>query len=264
MTRYTYQNDFEMIYLRHDYVKRSDIDPQYIKDFSDIIKKTSHIMFRKFNQSFTKIGFEVEDIESIASMYTMCYFSLYNSDDKPMMKQKSHLVNFLRQKLQYCALCCDRKLKNIVVSKNSSSYFAETEFSVEASEENILSNHIGLGYREVSVKEYKQARKRAGYSQTLYDENGFKIIEIVEHTSSISELDYKLISGHFGRDMYQTPEDIVTEVQSNREFEINLQKFNEYDSKKKRSVLRGFIKQNKDNPKYKTELTAARKMLKCI
>ena len=119
-----YKDDFEMLYLRHEYMKRIDkVDESYVKINAGIVRTTAKIMYSKFRVNFTQVGFGLEDVTVISNLYMLYYMSLYSIKTHPDQLEKvisrrtvptpqsevdridrNRMINFLRQKLAHCAV----------------------------------------------------------------------------------------------------------------------------------------------------------------
>ena len=283
--KYNYKDHFEMLYLRHDYIKScGELDGKYIKKYTGIINKTSYIMFDKLRRSFNRVGFEIDDIKSISSLYAALYMKMdsiqcneaaldryvksykarfgkdtYPSSDELDREDRNHLIKFLRQKLLHCVTICDRKSRNIVIGRDKTQYFAYTEDSKSASNEEIISNYKALGYRKVTKQEFKNARKAAMENGTkeLYSEEGHNIFEIEIIAAGVKQEDYDMISNKNNR----SPEEMLLEIEEERNISLCLREFRELDEENKRKTLVEFVYKNKNNKYLRKELRLARKML---
>ena len=119
----SYEEDFEMLTLRHEYLKKIP-NPELIdiKPFRYLAKVTARIMYDKCKANFEKVGFDVSDIESISNVYLFAYLGVYSFEVNPPSKErfvksfqdrngrdpdakdiekaeKNTIINFLRQKL---------------------------------------------------------------------------------------------------------------------------------------------------------------------
>lgn len=217
MKKYNYQDDFEMVYLRHEYIEKIE-DPEKvdIKKFKHIAERTARLMYDKYKPNFEKVGFDVDDAISIASMYHLAYMGLYSvrvnegamerfvnfyknkhgedkspSEEAIDKKDRNNLINFLGQRFHHCNTVCGRKSRNILVSRDFSGAFAKTEKSKPASNEEIMANYKKFGYRKVTHKELKEikAEKKKSGIKELYDKDGFPVIEIEVLSKGLISID---------------------------------------------------------------------------
>lgn len=291
--KYNYKDNFEMLYLRHEYItKDKKMEGKYVKEYAPIVHTTAKIMYDKLYPNFNKVGFDLEDIIGITNIYMLGYmgqYSLKNNpkeydryvqkykerygfDTEPTEKEiekseRNHLINFLRQRLQHCSTICARKARNITVGKDRRGIFAETPNSTETCQENILNEWNDYGYRKVTKKEFKQAKKEARKvgSKELFDNKGYRMFEIEILNGGISHEDYSLIFKSTQHNKFlMTPETRLIHKEENKIFENNMERFNKLSNLAKRRKLIQFIRKNKDNKLLKKELTLARKMIKSL
>lgn len=282
--RYNFRDDFEMLYLRHEYISRAGkLDGAFVKEYAPIVNNTSRIMYDKLHMNFNKVGFYEEDIVTIANMYMLSYMNLYSivhnkgakerfldklgrpiNDKDLARKDRNNLINFLRQRLYHCSTLCSRKARNITVGRDVRRAFAETANSVPASDEELLSDYKKLGYRVVTKKELTQAKKEAKdrQEQALIDKNGHRIVEVESYNNGISHEDYYLLL-QFNDTMFtKNPESIVTSKEEELEIEKYKNYFNGLSTHARKRCLTKFIEDNKSKKYLKKELTLARKLLK--
>lgn len=289
--RYTYQDNFEMLIVRHDYLKRTEnIEPTWLSKFEPIVKTTASIMFEKLRPNFAKVGYDLDDVVAITNCYMVSYMSLYslerNQDARTRIntsykkrfnrmpteneinrKEKINMMSFLRQRIQHASVLCARKARNITVDHDRRATYAFTANSEPASEELIYKEGVKLGYRKVTKAELKEIKKAAKLSKSkeLYDENGYGVLEIELLSEGISEKDYRNLFINSNDDIYHLdPEKSLKNAQDEVDMALMIEEFFDMTSKQKKSCLKDFIKRYKDNKNYNVELSEARKMLKTL
>jgi hypothetical protein len=287
--RYTYENDFEMLYLRHEYaVRLKNPQESWVYEFEPIVGQTSRIMYEKLKPNFNKVGFDLDDIKTITNMYMIYYMDIYSlrsnkearqkivdkfikrydrepTDEELARKDRNNLINFLKQRLQHCCTVCSRKARSITVGCDKRAAFAYTKDSVRASEELILSDYKKLGYRKVTQAELKKAKieSRIKNCSELIDKDGFKIIEIEMLNDGISEHDWLGLYVANKKDAYtRDPEEMVMEKEDSVLLDSYVKKFNNLGNKDKLKLLKNFISKRKDNKNYKSEVKKAREVIK--
>ena len=284
--RYNFKDNFEMLYLRHEYIaKAGKLDGRFVKEYAPIVNNTSRIMYDRLSANFNKVGFYEEDIVAIANMYMLSYMNLYslihNEDaydrfmlkfNRPIAKKelirkdRNNLINFLRQRLYHCSTLCSRKARNITVGRDIRKAFAATEDSISTSNEELLSNYKKLGYRVVTKKELTEAKGKAreNNEQDLFDKDGFLITEVEMYNNGISHEDYALLMKFNDTLFMKTPEAIAISIENEEEMKEYKKKFNGLSTISKKRCLNRFINKNKHRKYLKKELSLARKMLKNI
>jgi len=286
--RLNFKDDFEMLYLRHEYIERvrelgKEFDSTMVKRYAGIVHTTARVMFAKLKPIFYKVGFDEEDFVSITNMYMLSYMALYSIQTNPKELQhvlekkgvgsleeseilridRNNLINFLRQRLYHCSLLFSRKARSITAGEDRRGIFAATKDSVGVCQELLLEDHQKYGYRKVTSKEFKKAKEisKASGDSDLFDKDGFRIQKIVHPNPGISEYDYVTLLEQNKGSYYQNPE----ATKQAKEEEVALEAFQikvgNMDEEAKKKLLRNFIRKNKDNKSLRKELRLAKKML---
>jgi len=287
--RASYKEDFEAIYLRHDYLRKVDtFDSKWIQKHQGVIKVTANKMFEKLSPNFDLVGFDLDDIISITGAYTLSFMGLYSFETNQELKDRfidkyfkrngrnpseeeleridrNNLIDFLRQKIQYCSAICERKSRNIKVGRERNGIFAETSNSKKSTDELIMDNYKEFGYRKVSAKEFEECKTNAkeSGSMEIKDKNGFKIFKIQILSSGITSEDYAFVVENFYDNIYNnTPEDMFIAYEDDKLLESFKKTFESFTVSQKISKIKDFMNKNIRNPKLKKELSTARKLLK--
>lgn len=288
MKKKNYKDDFELLYLRHDYLERTEkLNGDYYKEFENIINITNNIMFRKHSKTFYKVGFNEDDLRTVTAMYALAYMDLYSIRNNKSEKNKflrsfrkrnnadptkedyrkaeiNHMINFLRQRLVHCVTVCERKSRSIVCGRDRSALYAFTENSAEADPMLIMGSHNKYGYRKVTAKEYKEVTKKAkelGDSQ-LVDKDGYKIFVIENITSGMAKEEYLNLILDQNSDILKNPEQAILDRENERMMKCYKDRFYNLPNEEKKKVLKDFIKKNKNNDHYKKQVRLARKILR--
>lgn len=286
--KYNYQDNFDMLMLRHDYMSRiENPDPRWVKEFEPIVVQTSWIMFNKHRPKFAKIGYEIEDIINITNCYMLAYMSLYslrrNEESLERVrhsykkrfgffpdteyldkKEKINMISFLRQRLQHASVICSRKIRNIIVDNEKVAAYAYTDESIPISDHLMYQDGESYGYRRVSKDELTKIKKtaRANKTKDLVDEDGYPIVEIDIPNEGIKLDDYKDLFISSNNDAYHTdPEKQLMISFESEKLELYRNQFNDMDANDKKTQLKDFIQEYKGNKKYKTELKEAKRIL---
>lgn len=283
-----FHDHFEDLYLRHDYIKMAkQLNGAYYEEFKHIIKITASIMYKKHMPEFQKVGFVEDDLKSVAGVYALTFMELYSLrnkeeqmerfvavfrrkhgtdplEDDIFRAEKNHMINFLRQKLSYCATLCNRKSRNIIGGRDRTMFFAFTENSIDVRIFDIIGNHTKLGYRKITAKEYKLSLKRAkelGESQ-LVDEKGFKIFRVDRVSRGITKEEYTNLLENERSLELKNPEVIMMELEEASILEEYKDRYAKLTLQEKRKILMRFIDKNKSKKAYRKQVSLARKKLK--
>jgi hypothetical protein len=286
--RLNFKDDFEMIYLRHDYIEKINkqglkMDSALVQKYAGVVHTTAKMMFYKLKPNFEKVGFQLEDFVTITNMYMLTYMALYSvqtnekelnalvkykgrplTEEEIVATDRNRLINFLRQKLTYCSTLFARKARNITVGVDKRGFFAKTDHSVEVAKSDVVGNHKEYGYRKVTAKEYKAAkqRKEALNKDQIQDKNGFEIFRVEKLNNGLSHYDYAAIMEGNKGEYYHSPETALQISEENEAMDSFRASFQLKKKKDRRRILNKFIDKNKDNPHMTEELSLARKMLR--
>jgi len=287
--KYNFNDNFELLYLRHGYLSRvKNPEKLDVEKYFGISFITARKIYNKHKNIFEKVGFNQDDIVAIANVYTVSFVGLYsieeNKDklDRIVQKYKdkfgkntyppekeiervnrNNLINFLLQKLRHCAVVCGRKSRNIFVGRDYKGYFADTENSRPASDCLIRENYKKYGYRKVTIKELKEVKEKAKANniRDLYDKDGFRIFEINIVSGGVTKEDYEDIFNQ-NKGIYADPLIAMEHMETSREEESAMGKykeiFNSMDCCEKYDKLSTFVKKYKKDEKYKEEIREAR------
>jgi hypothetical protein len=287
----SYKTDFEGLILRKDYLSRSSFDAPLYAKYSYLCKLQARRNFDKFGSFYSRISYTVDDIELICQSFLISYLSLYSivnnpkeydkfivkfsrtnsqppTDEDIEKEEKTKIVAFLNQQCIQAKDVINRKSTNILASKDQTYLFAMTSNSMPVTDMNVLiDSYKQFNYRKVSFKEYKEL---GGSLYKLWkpvtDKTGYPVIVVrmlAQELYDLFEVDRKdeETEIQIPDDTYSPTNvmDVVIE-----EFDIMdlKDKFNLMTVKEKRRVLKKFIKWKKDDPNMKTEIVAARQMLK--
>ena len=97
--RKNYEDHFEDLYLRHEYIKKcKKLNGNFVEEYAPIVNTTARLMYDKLYPNFNKVGFDLDDIISITNMYMLCYMGLYSlrfnkkARDKYILKYKKYWI----------------------------------------------------------------------------------------------------------------------------------------------------------------------------
>lgn len=284
--RLSFKDNFEMLYLRHEYIEKirsmgKVIDSSLIERYAGIVHTTAKIMFRKLEPNFQKCGFDQDDFVSITNMYMLFYMTLYsiqtNQDqmnellrkkgnigqDEIVRIDRNRLISFLRQRLYHCSVLFARKARNITVGEDKHGFYAETEETKEISDDLLLTSYKEFGYRKLTLKEFKQVQDDARTEGTpnLKDKKGFKVIKVEQLNKGLSKYDFQILSEDEKGTFYSPPDVILQQSQDEIAIEAFTIKFRGLDRTGKRRVLKKFIRKNENDNTLKDEIRLAKKLL---
>lgn len=284
--RLSFKDDFEMLYLRHEYMAKVErlgkkLDPSWVKRYAGIVHTTAKIMFNKLKPNFQKVGFDENDFISVTNMFMLYYMCLYSVQTNPEAMDKliskrgplseneilridrNQMINFLRQRLYHSSTLFSRKARNITVGEDKRGYYAFTESSQDISHDLLLTKYKKYGYRKVTMKEYKESQKQAKIvgSADLKDKNGFKIVKVEQLNQGLSEYDFQLLSEDDKGSFYNPPDVILQNTEDEIALEAFKIRFENLDESGKKELLNAFITTHGDDKKMQVEVKLAKRLL---
>lgn len=287
-----YKNEFELCYLRHQYLRRVDYNPT--KEEMDPYKKITELLakntFFTYRHLFGSVGMESEDIVSIGQTHLVSFLGLFALEKTPdkmkvyidkaisnnfgepgpediLNKNKANYTLFLKQRFEDLVRVCRLKVRNV---KGSPS---DLEFAVfygkEAPPESLLSlleDHESLGYRKMDIGTFKTMRKKANArNEDVFKFNDTYYVSIKREHKRLGLED---LSGA-GLDPHDnfhnmSPERVLSEQQDVSFWENRRNEFNSYAPKRRARFIKSFISQFKDRKSYSEEVKTARRLLKSM
>lgn len=293
------KEDFELCYLRHQYIKRSNYVPskEEMQPYEWIIKNLSNRTYAFYQKIFFSVGLEKQDIINIGRVQLVSFLSLFAmqrlSEEKQrdfvnkhfkrhgclptkkdfLDKNKANFTLFLKQRMTDLVRVCRQKFRNIKGTDSSVAltYRGPEDFSLEEIGENFHKKYSSLGFKKISIESYKSAKKAANKGEVSDPQennfyyNGSLYIYIPVEIKLLTQED--LVSA--GYDPYEnfhnrTPEENFLNEEG--AFLLNEKKklFNRSSRYGKIRTIKKFIKQNINNPIYGYEIKLARDYLKTL
>lgn len=292
------KNEFELCYLRHQYFRRTTVNPtqEDMKPFSYIATHMAKNTFYVYRNLFGMIGFDVDDVISIAHVHLVSFLGLFSLENMPkkylefvsthkiekgykptknqvLQKNRANCTIFIKQRMEDVVRVCRQKARNIKGLPTEEFFFYYGPKRPPAFVRDLIDNHEKHGYRKLDTAVYKSIRKKLKGGDSPQYENGRKIfwfggnyyvaVPVEQKTLSLSDF-----SGA-GIDPYDSihnmsPEQIFFNAEDTKCWEKKQEEFDRIPKPFKAAMIKEFIEKNKENPKFKEELGAARKLLKSI
>lgn len=285
------KEEFELCYLRHQYVRRVDFNPteEEMKPYAFIVAHMAKNTFFTYRNLFSLVGFESEDLINIGRVHLVSYLGLFSMEKLPekyesfsntffrdkvrdpnpydlLNKNKANLTLFLKQRFEDVVRICRQKARNIKGLPTEEFFIFHGPNKPPKILRNLVENHEKYGFKKLDIAVFKSIKKKI----KVDNPNCFKLNDTwyvavpVEH-KSLSLTDF---SGA-GMDPYDsihnmTPERIFFAQEEDKEWADKREEFNAYSVKRRTRMVKSFIKKNKNKPIYKEELKAARELLKTL
>lgn len=283
------KNEFELCYLRHQYLRKATNNPSAseMKPYLPIAAHMAKNTFYTYNNLFGMIGFDKEDLYSIAQIHLVSFLGLFSlesmpekyrafqdtfqrlNDDLPteehrLNKNKANFTLFMKQRMEDVVRVCRQKARNIkgLPTEEYFAYYGPNMPTFELRE--LIENYERLGFRKLDTATYKSIRKRAKPEhETVFHFNNNWYVRVAVDQKSLSLVDFS------GADLdpYDSlhnmdPEQIYFNNEESDRWSTRQAQFDSKPAHRRVNIIRKFIKNNKGNPKFREEVRAARKILK--
>lgn len=284
----TTKDDFELTYLRHQYLRRSKYNPtkEQIEPYMWIIKHVSKSTFFTYFNLFRATGFYYDDIVSIGMVHLVSFLNLYvveASKEKKrefeykfyekckkepkkwdyQQKNKANFTYFLRQRMDDLVRVCRQKSRNIKGQKPEEYVVFCGAGELPKNPASLIKDYSELGFKKVELSVFKSIRKKANvnHDATVFRFNNLlyvafqleqKELEIDDFTNSASN--------PYDNEHSLKPDDRYEEVQMEKSFLEFLNK-SEY---RKKAILRNFVAKYKNKRQYREEVATARRLIKTL
>lgn len=283
------KNEFELCYLRHQYLRRVKFNPteEQMQPFMTVITNLARHTFYTYKNLFKSVGFELEDIVNIAKVHLVSFLGLFSLEQMPqkyndfvtkhynakgrdpsesdiLSKEKANLTIFMKQRMEDVVRVCRQKARNIKGMPTEEYYVFYGPKRPPKDLRKLLEDHETLGYRKLDMASLKTIKKRQQIKHTdPFKFAGNWYITVFLEKRQLSIVDFA------GADMdpydsihNKNPEDLLIEEETEENFRIMRESYEGQSAKGKRAILKGFIAKNKGNPTFREELKIARQFLK--
>jgi hypothetical protein len=255
----------EDLVLRSSYMIKTtnkNVDAK-ILEYKDIIQITAKICYNNMYQTMDRIGYDLDDIISLSSLYAYYFFNIYadNVAQKTKNGERNALITFIRQRLWYLLKVAGTQSKNFHPHNWVGGYFAKTKDSIYIEEDMQNVDPTFFGYRKVTHKEFEDAKKSRSGAKVL-DKNGFEIIKL-GYLNVMTDSEYACIL-HDGMDMAKSVEEQIVARQydeQQEEFKEIMDNFFGKTKEERIEFLNNYIKNTTDAVK-KEQAKALRKLIK--
>lgn len=235
----TYQDQFELRYLRWDYlVKTENPTENVLKSKEAIVRYCARRAYKKYASEFNYMCMELNDLENIARIYVVEYLGLYSSKNNKkvrnrhrqkiknkgkepskkemILKDNYSLIYFVEQRLAECAHVFRQKSKNQAGYTDINLYIQKTQ-NLWPSDEELSQNPTKFGWAKASWSFLSKIKKTIPflYPGLAFEFDG-KICRIASNSNKFYDrsLDYeKDRRANFEFYNIKSPEDILIELE---------------------------------------------------
>jgi hypothetical protein len=285
------RNEFELCYLRHQYLRKTDHNPTPLemKPYLAIASHMAKNTFFTYKNLFQMVGFEVEDLISIANIHLVSFLGLFSLDKMPekyedfvnahyikhlknpkewdiMNKNKANCTLFLKQRMEDVVRICRQKARNIKGLPTEEYFFYYGPKKPPRILRDLIENYEKYGFRKLDTAVYKSIKKKIKNEDSLvFKVNGNYYIAVLVEKKCLSLSDFT----GAGLDPYDSihnmnPERSLSLAEDNAHWEKKQEEFNRKNKFSKTKIIKQFIEKNSDKPEYKEEIKTAKKILKNI
>ena len=286
------KNEFELCYLRHQYLRRVEYNPTpaEIKQYSVISDRASRNTFYAYKYLFATIGMGVEDIIGTSRVYIVEFIGLFEVSDTKnreqyetfcisyMNKNKGQMPDdnaikdnnmaiftmFMKQRMNDLVRVCRQKAKNIKGIKVDEyiAFYGPTMPPDDIYK--LLEDNQAHGYRILDNVAFKAIKKKCKAKiGEPFQFAGSWYIAVPLEQRNLTLLD--LVGA--GLDPHESshnmnPEKILQLKEQEIRFDKKARIFKNGTNDEKAKTLFDFIEKNQSNPTFEEEIAIARKYLR--
>lgn len=285
------KNEFELCYLRHQYLRRADRNPSEMEmaPYGAIVSQQAKNTFFTYHSLFGMIGMECDDIVNIARTHLVSYLGLFAIENMPdkqdqfektfqvqrgyspykedsLNKNKANFTIFLKQRMEDLVRICRQKVRNIKGFPGDENYVYVGTKKPPKILSRLMEDHEACGFRKLDIAVFKTIRKRANaQGSSVFQFGDLWYVSLKYEHKNLSLTDFS------GADMdpYDTlhnmsPDRIYFEQEDAQFWENKRVEFDSYNANKRSKLLKSFVTKHKNKPKFKEEVRLAKKLLKDI
>lgn len=290
------KNEFELCYLRHQYLRRSDFNPTDadMRPYYPIAEKVARSTYYVYNNLLQMVGMNVEDLININKVHLVSFLSLFVLDKLPHKKQefieifqnrnqedpelknfidknKANFTMFLKQRMEDLVRVCRQKARNI-------KGLSAEEFNIYCGEKKPPTRHYALvkdphryGYKKIDIAVFKSIKKKAKihHEATVFFFNNLWYVAVPVARKSLTILDFDGAGLNPHNNFHHLePDTILENAQESKEEEFTWNHrqimFHRRSKTQKIKLLRKWIAKNKKNRQYKEEVQIARNLIRSL
>lgn len=286
-----YNNQFELCYLRHQYIRKVDFNPSETEmaPYMSVVTQLAKNTYFTYQNLFRAVGFEMDDVVNIGQVHLVSFLGLFSMDKLPqkydeflykhivkngrdpnaedvMDKNKANLTMFLKQRMEDLVRVCRQKVRNIKGFPSEEYYAYSGPNRPPLNTLELVSNYDRYGFNKVDIAVFKTIRKRAkeiGASSFKFNGTYYVSVKCVNQNLSISDFSGADMDPHDSIHN-MSPDRIFFDREETSFWEDKRVEFDGYSSMKKTRLLQSFIDQNNKKDKFKEEVKLAKHLLREI
>ena len=263
----TNKDDFEGACILDRYFCRAE-NPKKgeLEKYLPMIKREAYFGYNKFITSFKILGFEQDDVYSLALCYATSFLGLYSLEKCPakmeklvqryqeknktdslpteadiFKKNRSDMETFLKQKIENLHLVAKKNRKKVFLSTEKVLFFKTKETKI-ANHQALFDNEELKGYNKITKREFQEAQKKAKTISFEFSFEGWTYFSIQQHIGGMVSLEAQLLENNEENTFFdkcgitESKEDILEMIDI----------FNKLSEKEKIEVLKNVVENSKD------------------
>lgn len=289
--RISHKDEFELCYLRHQYLKRVTHNPtrEEMFNYNKIVENFSRNTFYVYKNLFLMVGLDLEDVINISQVHLVSFLGLFAMERNPdklkdfeklfqknnirkcesndiLDKNKANFTCFLKQRLEDVVRVCKQKAKNVkgVLAEDFIVFTGKKKPPMDI--EDLIDNHGEYDYHPLGTQAFKTIKKRMKNKQEgpVYLENGVWYVCVSIRKKNLTLNDFTCNDYNPYDNIHNMSPEQVLEKTQETNWDDKWQEFSSIPPKNRARILNTFIKNNKNNKEFKEELRIANKFLESI
>jgi len=283
------KDDFELCYLRHQYLRKAKGNPtaEEMAPYIKIVENLSRNTFFTYYNLFKTVGMYLDDVTSIGQVHLVSFLNLFTLEQmeekmdawvlkwllkhsgvhpeaKDFLQQnKANFSIFYKQRMEDLVRICKQKLRNIK-GQSSEEYLSFTGTGkLPRDITKLIKEYEEYGFKKVDFPTFKSIRKKANVKNNVmafkFGESWYVSFPIPQRELEIEDLIVSEVNPYLN-----THNRRPDQVLNDNEVEKFTMIFNNKTDTKKVLILKKFIAKNRNKSEYRKEVSTARKLLKTI
>lgn len=282
-----YNDDFELCYMRHRYVRRTDYNPTQIdmEPYMSVVRSLSKRTHKTYKNLFQTVGFEIDDLINICRIHLTSFLGLYSlerldrkyrdfigysikANDRPptqseiLSKNKANFTIFLKQRMEDVVRICVQKARNIKGIQTNEFLVLYGPVKPPENIEELIEKQLELGFKKLDIATFKTIKRREnikGDGPFQFAGSWYISIRLDHKPLCAEDLAGAGYDPH-GSIHNKDPEALLIERENEDLFTKYSRTFKRFTKEQKAKVFMDFIERHKDNTLLKEEVALAQKM----
>lgn len=283
------RNEFELCYLRHQYLRRAKKNPnnKEMEPFQKITTLFAQKTYFTYRRLFFLVGLEREDIVNIANVHLVSFLGLFSLENMPekyeefiqyfeniqnrkpkesdiLDKNKANFTLFLKQRMEDVVRVCRQKARNIKGLPADGFFYYCGPNKPPKNPQDLIKNYESLGFRKLDTSVFKSIKKKVDSTTDLvftFDGNYYIAVPLEKNTLRLHDFSGAGINPYDSLHN-MTPEEAYFTLEDEDMWESHQEEFDASSPDDKKIIIENFIEEKKKDPKYREEIRTARRLLK--